>query len=220
MVTELVEALQSYASHLESSFVRVKLPPTSPNTKISPTFDLSPTYVAALDEEFSRVYEEYSKRVVTVTTLADEIIKLWGELGTPQAQVDSQIVKHARNAPEQLGLHQDDLKRLQAKRDKLIDERNGRERRLKELKVKVEGLWDKLGVEESDRKNFLTSNRGCGLRTINEFEDELSRLNELKRQNLHLFVEDARFKLQELWDSLYFSEEEMLDFTPAFSGKF
>ncbi|KAJ9618913.1 Microtubule bundling protein [Taxawa tesnikishii (nom. ined.)] len=216
-VKKLVEALQSYASHLESSFVRVKLPPTSPNTKISPTFDLSPTYVAALDEEFSRVYEEYSKRVVTVTTLADEIIKLWAELGTPQAQVDSQIVKHARNAPEQLGLHQDDLKRLQAKRDKLIDERNGRERRLKELKVKVEGLWDKLGVEESDRKNFLTSNRGCGLRTINEFEDELSRLNELKRQNLHLFVEDARFKLQELWDSLYFSEEEMLDFTPAFS---
>ena len=75
-----------------------------------------------------------------------------------------------------------------------------------------------LGVEEHERKQFLASNRGCGLRAINEFEDELSRLNELKRQNLHLFVEDARYKLQELWDSLYFSEEEMLDFTPAFSG--
>ncbi|KAH0296763.1 hypothetical protein KCU71_g13769, partial [Aureobasidium melanogenum] len=56
------------------------------------------------------------------------------------------------------------------------------------------------------------------LRAINEFEDELARLNELKRQNLHLFVEDARFKLQELWDGLYFSEEEMLEFTPAFSA--
>ena len=31
------------------------------------------------------------------------------------------------------------------------------------------------------------------------------------------FVEDARYKLQELWDSLYFSEEEMLEFAPAFS---
>ena len=58
------------------------------------------------------------------------------------------------------------------------------------------------------------------MRTINEFEDELNRLNELKRQNLGLFVEDARVKLQELWDSLYFSEEEMLEFTPAFSGQF
>jgi len=26
--------------------------------------------------------------------------------------------------------------------------------------------------------------------------------------------------LQELWDGLYFSEEEMLDFTPAFSGMY
>ena len=58
------------------------------------------------------------------------------------------------------------------------------------------------------------------MRTINGFEDELNRLNELKRQNLGLFVEDARVKLQELWDSLYFSEEEMLEFTPAFSGQF
>lgn len=55
------------------------------------------------------------------------------------------------------------------------------------------------------------------MRQINEFEDELARLNELKRQNLHLFVEDARIKLQELWDALYFSEDEMLEFTPAFS---
>ena len=88
---------------------------------------------------------------------------------------------------------------------------------MKELKATVEGLWDRLGVEEKDRKRFLASNRGCGLRTINEFEAELDRVNELKRQNLHLFVEDARYKLQELWDGLYFSEEEMLDFAPAFS---
>lgn len=72
-------------------------------------------------------------------------------------------------------------------------------------------------MEEPDRKRFLASNRGCGLRAINEFEAELDRLNELKRQNLHLFVEDARYKLQELWDGLYFSEEEMLEFAPAFS---
>jgi len=99
----------------------------------------------------------------------------------------------------------------------LVDEKKAREKRLKELRATVESLWNKLGVEESEKKRFLNSNRGCGVRQINEFEDELSRLNELKRQNLHLFVEDARYKLQELWDSLYFSEEEMLDFTPAFS---
>lgn len=216
-VKKLVEALQSYASHLEPSFVKIKLPPTSPKEEIPPTFDLSPTYVTKLDNEFTRVYDEYNKRLATVSQCAEDIINLWSELGTPQAQVDSQIVQFARDAPEQLGLHQEDLKRLSSKREKLVSEKQQRERKLKDLHVTVEGLWDRLGVDESERKQFLAANRGCGVRQINEFEDELSRLNELKRQNLHIFVEDARFKLQELWDGLYFSEEEMLDFAPAFS---
>ena len=173
--------------------------------------------MTALDDEFTRVYEEYTRRVATVKALSENIIHLWAELGTPQVQTDAMIVKYYRGSPEQLGLHEEDISRLRAKRDKLSDEKKAREKRLKDLKATVEGLWERLGIEEHERKKFLNSNRGCGVRQINEFEDELSRLNELKRQNLHLFVEDARYKLQELWDGLYFSEEEMLEFTPAFS---
>ncbi|KAJ5159685.1 uncharacterized protein N7482_006689 [Penicillium canariense] len=216
-VKKLVDALESYSSHLESSFLSIELPPTAPGSVIPPSFDLSPAYVTALDSEFSRVYEEYHRRISFVQTTSEEIIKLWAELGTPQVQTDSNIVKCYRESPEQLGLHETDLANLMGKRDKLVEEKKGRERKIKELRVNVESLWERFGVEEGDRKAFLSANRGCGLRTINEFEEELARLNELKRQNLHLFVEDARCRLQELWDSLYFSEEEMLDFTPAFS---
>jgi Ase1/PRC1/MAP65 family protein len=215
-VKKLVQALESYSSHLESSFIKIKLPPTSSNI-CPPNFDLSPRYVTTLDEEFTRVYEEYNRRVQMVQSTGEEIIRLYSDLGIPQAQTDSAIVKHYRDSPEQLGLHHADLDRLRSKHDKLIEEKRSREKRIKELKNTVEGLWNRLGVEEPDRRAFLASNRGCGLRTINEFEDELTRLNELKRQNLHLFVEDARVRLQDLWDALYFSEEEMLDFTPAFS---
>ena len=193
------------------------LPPTSKNASIPPTFDLSPSYVTSLDHEFTRVYEEYTRRIATVKATSEEVVNLWAELGTPQAQTDSSIVKNYRESPEQLGLHQKDITRLQSRRDKLHEEKRGRERKLKEMRTTMEGLWDRLGIEDMDRKRFLAGTRGCGLRVINEFEAELDRLNELKRQNLHLFVEDARYKLQELWDQLYFSEEEMLDFTPAFS---
>ena len=149
--------------------------------------------------------------------LSNQVIQLWAELGTPQAQQDGAIVKYYRDAPEQLGLHQEDLDRLQQKRDGLAEQKRNREKRLRDLRASVEALWLKLGIDEGETKAFVNRNRGCGLRQINEFEDELSRLNELKRENLHLFVEDARLKLQELWDSLYFSEDEMLEFTPAFS---
>lgn len=187
------------------------------NASIPPTFDLSNNYVSDLDDEFTRVYEEYTRRVALVKATAENIIQLWAELGTPQAQTDSAIVKYYRDAPEQLGLHEDDISRLRMKQSKLVEEKKSREKRLRDLRTTVEALWAKLGIDEFEQKRFLNGNRGCGLRQINEFEDELSRLNELKRQNLHLFVEDARYKLQELWDGLFFSEEEMLDFTPAFS---
>lgn len=213
----MAQALESYSLHLEPTFVKLALPPTGPNQSISPSFDLSPAYVDKLDAEFTRVYEEYTRRVATVKALAENMIQLWAELGTPQAQTDSAVVKYYRDAPEQLGLHEEDLARLRSKRDKLLEEKKNRERRLKDLKCTVEALWEKLGIEERERKAFMNGNRGCGIRQINEFEDELARLNELKRQNLHLFVEDARFKLQELWDALYLSEDEMLEFTPAFS---
>ncbi|KAJ5537111.1 hypothetical protein N7513_010297 [Penicillium frequentans] len=219
-VKKLVDALESYSSHLEASFLIIELPPTAPGSTIPPSFDLSPDYVTSLDSEFSRVYEEYHRRISFVQTTSEEIIKMWAELGTPQVQTDSNIVKYYRDSPEQLGLHEGDLANLKARRDKLMDEKKGRERKIKELRAAVEGLWERFGVEESDRKAFLAANRGCGMRTINEFEEELNRLNELKRQNMHLFVEDARVRLQELWDSLFFSEEEMLDFTPAFSDVF
>ena len=175
--------------------------------------------MTALDAEFSRVYEEYVRRIGIVRSLSEDIIKLWAELGTPQAQIDSAIIENSRDAPEQLGLHQTDLDQLKSRKDRLFEEKRGREKRLRDLKSTVESLWDRLGVEEKEQKQFLTNNRGCGLRTINEFQGELSRLNELKRQNLHLFVEEARLKLQDLWDALYFSEEEMLEFTAAFQGK-
>ncbi|KAK8927693.1 Anaphase spindle elongation protein 1 [Metarhizium anisopliae] len=216
-VKTLVEALESYSSHLEPTFVQIALPPTGPNQSLPTTFDISNTYVEKLDAEFTRVYDEYMRRIASVQTLSNQIIQLWAELGVPQAQQDGAIVKYYRDAPEQLGLHQEDLDRLHTKRDRLSDEKKNRERRLKDLKSAVEALWLKLGIDEGETKTFLNKNRGCGVRQINEFEDELARLNELKRQNLHLFVEDSRVKLQELWDSLYFSEDEMLEFTPAFS---
>ncbi|KAL8769449.1 MAG: hypothetical protein Q9194_005438, partial [Teloschistes cf. exilis] len=216
-VKKLVQALESYSSHLEPSFIKIALPPTSEGARVSPTFDLSPSYFTALDNEFTRVYDEYNRRLEFVKTTAEEVVNLWAELGTPQAQTDSSIIKYYRDAPEQMGLHQRDMQSLQARRDRLLEEKRGRERKLKEVKAVVEGLWNRLGVEDPERKKFLAKNRGCGLRVINEFEAELDRLNELKRQNLHLFVEDARYKLQTLWDELYFSEEEMLEFTPAFS---
>jgi Microtubule associated protein (MAP65/ASE1 family) len=41
---------------------------------------------------------------------------------------------------------------------------------------------------------------------------------ELRRENMHIFVDAARENLQGLWDDLFYSEEQMAEFTPAFTG--
>lgn len=183
------------------------------------TFSLSPSYVTSLDSEFTRVYEEYHKRLTAVQTTAREIITLWAELGTPDAQTDLRIIQHATDSPEQLGLRTDDLVRLEARRERLANEKSTREKKIASLHASVTELWERLGIEASEQRSFLANNRGVGLRAVNEYEDELARLNELKRRNMGLFVEEARCRLQALWDELYFSEEEMLSFSPAWSGK-
>ena len=76
-----------------------------------------------MDNEFTKVYEEYTRRISVVSSLGEEIIKLWAELGTPQAQTDSAIVKHSRDSPEQLGLHGSDLASLRERREKLVEEK-------------------------------------------------------------------------------------------------
>jgi protein regulator of cytokinesis 1 len=217
---ELALAIDSYSSHLEPSFMKVTLPPLDSGNSCPPTFDLSHNYFSKLDTEFTRVYDEYMRRLQTVKQISGEIINLWAELGTPQAQTDSNIVQLSRECPEQLGLHANDLAELKTKRDRLIDEKKAREKRLKDMGVQIEQLWERLCIPEQERRTFLASNRGCGMRILNEYEDELGRLNELKKQNLGLFVEETRVHIQNLWDELYFSEEEMLMFTPAFSGKY
>ena len=116
-----------------------------------------------LDAEFTRVYEEYTRRLATVETLGDEIIQLWAELGTPQAQQDTAIIKYYREAPEQLGLHQEDIQILQGKHDKLSEEKRNREKKLQQLRSTVETLWEKLGIPEEETKDFLSQNRGCGI---------------------------------------------------------
>lgn len=118
--------------------------------------------MTTLDREFSRVYEEYTRRVASVKGISEDIVNLWAELGIPQAQTETSIVKYYREAPEQLGLHQNDIDKLQNRRERLMEEKRNRERKLKDLKMTVEGLWDRLGVEELDRKRFLSGNRGCG----------------------------------------------------------
>lgn len=100
--------------------------------------------------------------------MAHEIIKLYADLGTPAAQIDQTIIQCANSEPERLGLTKDDIDILGQKKARLVEEREIRQARVAELKGEVGKLWEKLGMEERDRKMFLAQHRGYDLKCIQE----------------------------------------------------
>ncbi|KAF8473994.1 microtubule associated protein-domain-containing protein [Kalaharituber pfeilii] len=217
-VKELSTELRKYAEFLEPAFLRIELPPTEQSKAVG--FNLSPSYMQALDQEFTRVYGEFQRRASRIQEVATEIVRLWAELGTHEIQTDRKILQYYNTAPEQLGLRAEDARSLNAKLRSLREEKESRERHIAEMSDIIMPLWEKLNIDEAYREQFLATHRGVSQRTIVEIEQELERLTELKRENLHIFVEDARQTLQRLWDELYYSEDEMLEFTAAFTDEY
>jgi len=165
---ELVHALDTYSSRLEPSVVQIALPPITNDSASIADFDLSHTYYERLEQEFNRVYEEFTRRVSAVESLAKDIINLYAELGIPSAQTDRAIVEYGTAVPERLGLTKDDMERLRSKKEKLVGERERRRARTDDLKRDINELWGKLGVPEDDKKLYLAQHRGCDPRTIQD----------------------------------------------------
>ncbi|KAI5816290.1 microtubule associated protein-domain-containing protein, partial [Pyronema omphalodes] len=216
-VKKLRHALNTYASRLESEFVSIELPPITDDSATIANLDLSDNYYDNLEQEFNRVYDEFTRRANTVGAVAKDIINLYAELGIPREQIDRNIIDYGSTEPERLGLTKDDIERLRTKRGKLLDERERRRNKAESFKKEIQELWAKLGIDEGDRKLFLQQNRGCDMRTLQALEEELHRLLDLKRDNLHIFVEDTRMMIAELWEKMYFGDDEVMDFSPAHS---
>lgn len=195
------------------------------NDGIPIDFDLSSFYIRSLEIEYSNVYEEYHRRVALVAEIGQEIIRLWDEMALAPDEDElydttANILKYAHDAPEKMGLYVKDIRELEGIRDDLRRECSERVTQLNALRDEVYGLWDKLRIDDEERAEFLKEHAGIAGSDIIGFEEELERLHQMKKEHLNIFVEDARCRLQELWDGLFFSEEEMLEFTPAFSDAY
>ncbi|KAK9245466.1 microtubule associated protein-domain-containing protein [Lipomyces tetrasporus] len=212
---ELFENLRTLSSAMEGFAVQHNLLALNPDT-----LSLTNSNVAALESEVLRLSKEYDCRVRIVQEAANQIVTLWAQLGTSQHSIDRDILACYKDKPELLGLTNAHLENLSSKTKVLQQEKDSRLSRLSATKAAVQHLWTKLSEDEAFIKAFDRANRGIALHVIEAYEQELARLNEKKRDHMHIFIEDARQTLQKLWDSLYFSEDEMLEFTPAWTDIF
>ncbi|KAJ6261846.1 hypothetical protein Dda_2645 [Drechslerella dactyloides] len=213
-IKKLVQAIQSYACNMEEGFIRTQLPSLTNPTY---SFKITTSSKQKLEAEFSRVYEEFTRRIATVKTLSADIVNLWAELGTPTHLIDRKIVETCRESYDDYDIRMESITALRAKKQKLSDEKAVRERRIKEIHQQLQPLWEKFQQDDQEEQRFLQKNRGCSLEVVQNWENEMSRLMEIKKQHMHIFIEEARRVLQDMWDLLYFTDEEMYQFEPAWS---
>lgn len=108
----------------------------------------------------------------------------------------------------------------EATRGTLEDLQRRREAHIQAMYDQLEGLWRRLGVPEAAMDGFVDAHRGSTEETVREYEAELERMLELKRERMSAFVENARGEIAKLWDELLIGDEERSDFTPYFDGAF
>lgn len=101
----------------------------------------------------------------------------------------------------------------------LEDVKRKREAHIQAMYDQLEALWRRLGVSDAAMDKFVEAHRGSKEATVKEYEDELERMMELKRERMSVFVENARLEIVKLWDELMISEEERADFAPFADGK-
>jgi hypothetical protein len=104
-------------------------------------------------------------------------------------------------------------------RASLEDIKRRREAHIQAMYDQLEGLWLRLGVSESDMDLFVEAHRGSTEETVKEYEEELERMLELKRERMSAFIESARGEIMRLWDDLMIGDEERADFAPFADGE-
>ncbi|TFK50465.1 hypothetical protein OE88DRAFT_1660884 [Heliocybe sulcata] len=101
----------------------------------------------------------------------------------------------------------------------LEDIKRRREAHIQAMYDQLEALWRRLGVREEDMDGFVEAHRGSTEDVVREYEEELERMLELKRERMSVFVGNAREEIERLWEELMVGDAERADFAPFFDDE-
>ncbi|KAI0030908.1 microtubule associated protein-domain-containing protein, partial [Vararia minispora EC-137] len=107
----------------------------------------------------------------------------------------------------------------QRTRAELEELKRRREAHIQAMYDQLEILWRRLGVADADMDGFVEAHTGSTEASVKEYEAELERMLELKRESMSTFVENARAEIARLWDELMSGLDEREGFPPFFDDE-
>lgn len=180
---------------------------------------LSQNIIRKLDQELNRWENEYKLRKEEAANLAGSITGLMLELGSADCGVEKAEITKYKDYSDDVSLNNSSLHELKESLDKLQKEKQKREEMLQRYHDECDQLWVRLEEDPVYVEQFLIENQGLHQETLDSFSAELERLLEKKKQFTHVFIEHARQELENLWEQLYYSDEEISAFTESWNDE-
>ncbi|CAC21482.1 antiparallel microtubule cross-linking factor Ase1 [Schizosaccharomyces pombe] len=209
-IKEMYHKLESYCNRLGSPFVL----PDFENSFLS---DVSDAFTESLRGRINEAEKEIDARLEVINSFEEEILGLWSELGVEPADVPQyeQLLESHTNRPNDVYVTQELIDQLCKQKEVFSAEKEKRSDHLKSIQSEVSNLWNKLQVSPNEQSQFGDSSN-INQENISLWETELEKLHQLKKEHLPIFLEDCRQQILQLWDSLFYSEEQRKSFTPMY----
>ncbi len=168
-----------------------------------------------LQSYISDLSKEKAKRFNIFQSIKKMIEKLFIEL---EREVTNDFEKELLfEESDKFILSSDNMKNLQNLHSELESIYAKNKEMRKELENKLISLWNKLEVSQTIREDILGIS-GYKPSVLDRLMKEVERYEDLKRQNIKLFIVKIRAELEEWYEKCYSSTEEIENFKPFFDS--
>uniref|UniRef100_F7BM52 Protein regulator of cytokinesis 1, gene 2 n=1 Tax=Xenopus tropicalis TaxID=8364 RepID=F7BM52_XENTR len=171
-----------------------------------------------LKEHIKVQTEEKKQRLQVFSTLRAEIRQCLDEMGRqPENSLEQDAICEDEEA---FFLTADNIKALRVLKEQLELKKETMLSTLSALKERVQVLWSRLLVPQDEQETCQKSPLCPIANSIKLWENELIRLEDLKKANLKDVVLKIREELKMYWDKCFYSTEQRKSFTPYYNDDF
>ncbi|GAM24723.1 hypothetical protein SAMD00019534_078980 [Acytostelium subglobosum LB1] len=175
--------------------------------------DYSMERISSLQKKMKKLQLQRNDAFTKVKKLCAEIGELWGELRiAPDTEFEKSIERMIQSSQEHvspISLSMSTITVLSQKIDKLHLIKKESEALVCELASKITNLWNKMGTPEDERDSFFSKTAGLGPDVIEACNEELFRIEELRRACLSDLIDKAVVDIEELYLQMHMANDRL-----------
>lgn len=179
--------------------------------------DLSQNSICGMEARVADLIRLRDSRVAVMDKYATEIEDLWTSLGIQGQGELAEFVATYQTSPDRW-LGKNGVAHLETQVQSLKEELEARKEQTNRLVKELAFLYEMLEIPETEQSDAVRQTSYSDER-LADLDNELQRLQEAKVAHMSKFIDKAKARLGELWEKMYFSEEEIKNFAPYHSSE-